>query len=394
MLLLHPDESRVREEFARFVSIDTESLSERAMADTLLKTLHALGCAVEEDGAAARLGGTAGNLIAYLPGTLPGPPLLLCCHMDTVAPGRGKRAVFHADGRITSHGETVLGGDDAAGICAVLEGIRITREAGLPHRELTLVFTAAEELYCAGSAFLAPGVLRAEAGFVPDVSGPVGAAVTRAPSIVSFSLKVRGRAAHAGFEPERGIHAIALMSKILAALPLGRLDAGTTRNVGSIEGGSVKNAVPDQCSVQGEIRSFSHDRAMAALREIETLARDRLAGSGAAFELRHQVHFRSFTLPESAAPLRYFDAACRGLGIAPQHVETFGGSDANVLNALGIPTVPISCGMYNCHSTAEYALLPDILNCAALISLLIRTESDAGGMAGIAPEAIKKEAAE
>ena len=59
------------------------------MARRLREVLQALGAEVIEDGAGEKLGGETGNLIARVPGTLDGPPLLFCAHMDTVEPTEG-----------------------------------------------------------------------------------------------------------------------------------------------------------------------------------------------------------------------------------------------------------------------------------------------------------------
>jgi tripeptide aminopeptidase len=374
--ILRANEARVRAEFAELIAIDAVSLHEREMADCLAGKLRELGFDAEEDDAAAELGGNAGNLFARLKGDLPGPPILLSGHMDTVQPGVGKKAVFHPDGTVTSDGTTVLGGDDMTGVAAILEGIRITREAGLPHRDLEVVFTSAEELYCRGSALFDCSRLRAKAGFVLDVSGPVGTAVLRAPSIVSFQVEIRGRAAHAGFEPEKGVHAIQIMSRGIAGLQMGRLDPDTTLNIGLISGGSVTNAVPELCTVQGEIRSYDHDKAVAALKTVEETFKAATRDTGAAAKIDFNVNFRAFHLSEDETAVRCFDDACRALGKTPAHAETFGGSDANSFSNLGIPTAVLSCGMYNCHTVSEYARIPDILDGAALISLIIRTEEN------------------
>ena len=114
--------------FQELVSIDSPSFDERRMADELAGRLKELGFAVSEDGAGEYYGGTAGNLYAYREGTLPGEPLLFSTHMDTVEPARGKRAVLHADGRITSAGDTVLGADCMAGTAALLEALAELKE--------------------------------------------------------------------------------------------------------------------------------------------------------------------------------------------------------------------------------------------------------------------------
>ena len=86
---------RLLAEFQKLVSFDCESFHEAAIKDYLKEKLLALGLTVEEDDAAEKLGSGAdgaGNLLGRLKGEEEGAPLLFCSHMDTVAPGRGKRA--------------------------------------------------------------------------------------------------------------------------------------------------------------------------------------------------------------------------------------------------------------------------------------------------------------
>ena len=147
---IQPD--RLAATFAALVAIDSPSYGERQMADELTRRLRALGLTVEEDDAAERIGGTSGNLYSFLPGTLDLPPLLLCAHMDTVAPANGKRAVREPDGRIHSAGDTVLGADDLAAVAIILEVLEALAESGAPHRPVEVLFSASEETYCVGAS--------------------------------------------------------------------------------------------------------------------------------------------------------------------------------------------------------------------------------------------------
>ena len=369
-------ETRIGAEFAELVAIDSVSFQEREMTNRLTEKLREIGFEVQEDNAGRLIGGAAGNLYACLRGTIPGPPVLLSAHMDTVTPGIGKRAVFHADGTVTSAGDTVLGGDDLTGIIAILEGIRMTRAAGLPHRDLEVVFCVAEEVYTKGSSAFDCTRIRAREGYTLDVSGAVGKAVLQAPTILSFTATVKGRAAHAGFEPEKGIHAIQIVSRAVAALSMGHTDAETTRNIGVISGGSVVNAVPEICSCQGEIRSYRHESAVALLRETERVFADAVQGTDAALEFSSQTHTKAFRLPPDFTPAKHFQAACEKLGIPVEFASSFGGSDANTFNANGIPCAVLSCGMYQVHTVREYASVPEICKGAELVSLLIQMEYD------------------
>ena len=100
------DEERITRQFVKLVSIDAPSYREREMADYLTKELEELGFSVEEDDSWKVYGGNCGNLYAHRSGS--GSPLLLGMHMDTVEPAKGKKAVVHPDGRITSDGTTAF----------------------------------------------------------------------------------------------------------------------------------------------------------------------------------------------------------------------------------------------------------------------------------------------
>ena len=95
------NEQRAVDEFQELTAIDAPSFGERQMADRLIVKLKELGFEVEEDNAGKHFGGNAGNLYAYLPGDLPGDPVLLSGHMDTVEPSKGKKGIIGEDGVIS-----------------------------------------------------------------------------------------------------------------------------------------------------------------------------------------------------------------------------------------------------------------------------------------------------
>ena len=245
------NEQRAVDEFQELTAIDAPSFGERQMADRLIVKLKELGFEVEEDNAGKHFGGNAGNLYAYLPGDLPGDPVLLSGHMDTVELSKGKKGIIGEDGVIRSAGKAVLGADDVAGLVEILEGIRSVKEAGVPHRDIEIFFTIAEELYIKGSSVFDFSKVRAKEAYVLDISGPVGSAAYKAPSLISYQVVVTGKASHAGFDPEHGIHAIAIASEAITQISQGHVDEETTCNIGLIEGGSGTNIVPEKCIVKG-----------------------------------------------------------------------------------------------------------------------------------------------
>ena len=154
--------------------------------------------------------------------------------MDSVPPTTGTKVV-RRDGVLYSDGTTTLGGDDKVGIAAVLEAVRAVQEQNIPHGDIQLCFTIAEEIGCLGVVNLDPKDIRADLGYCLDIGGAPGIVTNSAPRLFDIYFTVKGKSAHAGIEPEKGINAIMLAAKALTALPAyGRLDEETTLNLSLI----------------------------------------------------------------------------------------------------------------------------------------------------------------
>lgn len=359
------------EEFAGFTELDSVSFGERRMADLLKEKLKALGFETEEDDAGSHYGGNAGNVYGLLKGSLSGEPVLFSAHMDTVEPGIRKKAVFHEDGVITSDGTTVLGADDAAGLVEILGGIRRVLASGKPHRDIEVLFPIAEEVYTKGSRVFDFSRIRAKEAYVLDLSGPVGTAAVQAPSLLSFVLTIHGKAAHAGFEPEKGIHAVTAAALAIARLPQGHVEEDTTLNIGIIRGGTATNIVPESCTVEGEIRSYSHEKALSYMEAVRRIFLEEAEKKGASLESEVSVNLVAYHTGEEEASVKHFRRAAHKLGLPGKLTETFGGSDCNTFAEHGIRGIVLSCGMYQAHSTREYTTVEDLEKGASLVEALI-----------------------
>ena len=184
-----------------------------------------------------------------------------------------------------------------------------------------------------------------------DLTGPIGTAAVRAPSILSLEITVSGRAAHAGFAPEEGINALTAAARALAALPTGHVAEDTTVNFGVIRGGTGKNIVPASVTLLGEIRSLRHEAALAKAEKVRTVFRREAEAVGAAAEVDVIEEIRAYAVGEDEYPVRRLTAAMERLGLgAPTLVTTFGGSDNNNFAANGIRGVVIACAMFDVHT--------------------------------------------
>ena len=365
---------RLVEEFQELVSVDSVSYLERDMADLLKRKLKMLGIDASEDDAGVYCGGNAGNIYGVWKGTLPGAPILFSAHMDTVEPGIGKKAILQEDGRITSDGTTVLGSDDAAGIAEILEAVRSIQEQNIPHRDIELLFPVAEEVYGRGSSVFDYSRIQAKEAYVLDISGAVGMASLQEPTLIPFTAEIRGRASHAGFAPEEGIHAIAIAAEATRQIKQGRISEDTTVNIGKISGGTATNIVPERVVLEGEIRSYQHEKAIDTVEKIGRIIGDTAKAYGGSSNMTYDVHLHAYKIEETEPVVKRFEKACTELGIESRLTRTFGGSDNNSFLQHGIRGIVLACGMNEVHSTNEYTTVEELAKSASIVAKLMTSE--------------------
>ena len=346
--------------FVELASLDCPSFNERMGADYVIARLKSLGLSPDEDGAGAEIGGTAGNIFAVLDGRAENPPRLFTAHLDTVPPCKNKKIIVGE--KITSDGTTILGADDFAAVACILEAIAVIKENNLPCGPLEFLFTPAEEVYSKGINKFDLNKIKAKMAFTPDYDGPLGTCINRAPTIISFCAKIIGRAAHAGFAPEKGISAITAAAHAVGGLKLGRIDQETTANVGLIEGGSATNIVPEVCVVRGEVRSYNHQKAQ---KQIEII-REAFKKEGCC-EFQSEICIKAYEVSENSETGRFFKGACETAGLVPSFDASFGGSDNNTLAEHGIEGVVIASAMHCCHTTEEYTCQRELTGLAELL---------------------------
>ncbi len=371
--------SRVLDTFLELVRIDSPSREEAAVAEYCARALEAAGCEVRYDDTAEATGSDTGNLIAELKGRLPGT-LVLSAHLDTVEPGRGVEPVVD-DGVVFSAGETVLGADDKAGLAAAIECVRRLAESGEEHPTVRCVFTVQEEVGLRGAKALAAADASGDVCLVLDADGAPGGIIIGAPTHYTFKARFEGRAAHAGVQPEAGVSAIAMAANAVAAMRIGRIDSKTTANVGTISGGVANNVIAAMAEITGECRSRDRETVEAVRAEMDAAIRSAAEELSGIVHVDWELEYEGFELAEDSPAVTVVAAACADVGLTPRLAHTGGGSDANVITALGVPTVALSCGMQGVHGTGEQIAVADIESLASLCVAVARRlgTSDTGG---------------
>jgi tripeptide aminopeptidase len=366
---MDPLAERLVRTFLEIAAIDSVSRSEASVADAIEAHLIDLGVETWRDETAAATGSDTGNLFGRLGGLAGMRPVVLCAHMDTVEPGRGVEPVLDGD-VVRSAGDTVLGADDKAAVAQILEALRTIEQKDLPHGEIMVIFTVAEEQSLVGSKAMDRPAAGDGFCFVLDAHGPVGGAVLGSPGQNNVYATFHGKAAHAGISPEEGVSAITCAAESLARVRQGRIDEETTANVGTIHGGRATNIVPDRVDIAAEVRS--HD---AAKLESETRAMmaafEPAADSKCSSDVRMEPQYDGFSLSPDCEIVRLFEAACAKVGIASRLETSGGGSDANVFNKAGLPALVLSTGMEQVHSTDEYVRVDQLVAGHDLVLALI-----------------------
>lgn len=290
--------------------------------------------------------------------------------MDTVSPGQ-KIKPIQGKVFITSDGTTVLGADNKAGVAVILEILKVLKEKKIPHPPLRVVFTVAEEIGLIGAKALPEKVLDADFGITLD-GGDIDKIIFKAPSQYNLSASVIGRAAHAGIHPEEGINAIKVASVAIAKMKLGRIDSETTANIGVIQGGKATNIIPDKVELKGEARSHSLKKLKRQVEHMEKILFRACSKYKARLKIQVEQVYRQFEIKKSERVLKLAASAVRKSGIKPVVKKTGGGSDANIFNAAGIPTVIMGVGADRVHTTSERIAVIDMVKGAGIVLDLMR----------------------
>jgi glutamate carboxypeptidase len=327
---------------------------------------------------AARLDGLGASVVRHetptgvvLDGRL-GPadgssPVLILCHYDTVwLAGTAAARPPRAEGGLV-HGPGVF--DMRGGIVSALAALE--RAAPL-ERPVRILLTPDEETGSTGSRELITRTAsEAALVLVPEPPLPGGALKTSRKGRATYVVRVAGRAAHAGLEPEAGASAIdELTDRLPEVRALARPDRGTTVNVGVIGGGSAPNVVADSAWAEIDVRTTS----VAEQDRVET-AISRLRAVRAGTSVRPEAGVAAPPMERTPAIAAAFDRAREigaSLGLTLAEGRAGGASDANLVAPLGVPVLdglgPEGAGA---HALDECVSIDSLVERTALIARLV-----------------------
>lgn len=372
--MIKVNHQRVIDEFIELVKIDSETKYETEIAKILTEKFEGLGLEVIEDESAKVTGHGAGNLICNLAASSEecksAPTLLLTSHMDTVVPGQNIQPSIEND-YIVSDGTTILGADDKAGLAVMFEAIRLLKENDIAHGPLQFVITAGEESGLVGAKAIDQSLLKSDFGYALDSDGEIGNIVVSAPFQAKFHVIVEGKSAHAGVAPEKGVSAITLAAKSIANMKLGRIDEETTANIGFFQGGKQTNIVCDHVEIFAEARSLNEEKLNDLIDHIKYKFENTAESLGGKATVNVEIMYPGFSFDADAPVVQVAKKAANDLGFSSELLNSGGGSDANIFNGFNIPTVNLSVGYEQIHTTSERIHINDLKKLTEFVVAII-----------------------
>lgn len=345
--------------FCELAAVPSPPGEERPVADLVLRYLRDCGLQPDEDDAGARIGSTMGNVYARLEPTADGEPLLLCAHLDTVPPTAAIEPVVE-DGIVRNAAGTILGADDKAAVAAMLEAVRRLLAEGRAHAGIELLFTPKEEVGLVGAYAFDHTRLHARTGYVYDQAAPIGTVILGAPYSQSLEVTFHGRAAHSGMHPDDGRSAILAAARAISEMRLGRVDEESTANVGTIQGGTATNIVPEWCTFLAEARSHDERKLAGLIQEMQDAITFAAGVAECDVETTARKSYRGYRFAKSDRAIALAAEALARCGHDVRYELSGGAADANVFNEHGFQCVNLANGMTDIHTSNEHIAVADL----------------------------------
>jgi len=297
--------------------------------------------------------------------------ILVLGHLDTVyglgtlarMPFRVSRGRAHGPGAFDMKGGLVI---------ALFAVDTLTATGRLPQKRIVFLWTSDEEIGSGTSrAVIEREARRSDAVLVLEpAAGLDGRVKTGRKGVGEIEIVAKGRAAHAGLNPEDGINAIEEIALQVARISRwNQPSRGITVNAGLVEGGTRTNVIPEKARVLVDMRAVRASDMRALDRKFRAL-RPILRGA------KLQIHggFNRPPMERKASGALYAKARAlaKEMGVSLGEAYVGGGSDGNFTAALGVPTLDgLGAIGEGAHSPNENIVMRALPERAALVASLL-----------------------
>ena len=323
-------------------------------------------------GGASGAGGTAGGEKSSA------KPFCLLAHLDTVEECSGKNVkpqVKKRDGQtvVTSDGTTLLGGDDKAGLAAIVTALHyLLANKKIAHPKIEICFSPDEETGH-GMDHVPLDLIKSKIAYTVD-GGHIGELECECFNAYKSEVVFTGKAAHTGDARRAGmVNAISAASLFVQSLPKTEAPETTDGYQGFYApleiGGTMESA-----RVSLLLRDFEADGMEARKKTVAQLAKAAAASYGASVKVKHTQQYLNMREGIKKAPfvVERLVAACKASGVEPVFKPIRGGTDGSRLTEMGIPCPNIWTGAHDYHSEREWVSLEQMLAAAdVLVNLAV-----------------------
>ena len=388
------NKNKLMERFVRYVQIWTESDEEAADKGVFPSTERQFDLAKVLESELKELGLQDVQVTkdCYVYGFLPGnggdgkaSPVLLMAHMDTTQEVSGKdvkpqikkiETENESDIIITSDGTTLLGGDDKAGVAAIMSAVAfLVENPQIKHRPVEVMFSPDEETGH-GMDKVPLKLIRSKAAYTVD-GGNLGEMETECFNAWSASITFTGKATHTGYAKEGGmVNAAVMASAFVSGLPRHRAPETTANYEGFIAPMRISGTI-ESSQVDLLLRAFTTDEIEEEKVIIEKLARGVEASFGGKADIIFKQQYLNMhdKMEQNPQVVKQLEKAYEDAGVQIIRKPIRGGTDGSRLTEMGIPTPNIFTGAHEIHSRNEWVSLNQMSKAAdVLINLLSQIE--------------------
>jgi tripeptide aminopeptidase len=275
---------------------------------------------------------------------------------------------------ITTDGNTLLGGDDKAGVAVIMEtAAYLLAHPEIKHGNVRICFTCDEEIG-RGVDHVDLQQLGADVCYTLDGQGANEIDVETFSADVA-AIKVRGVNVHPSIGKGRMVNALRVAADFLARLPNDSLSPETTSNrEGFVHPYTVSGGV-GEVSLRIILRDFDTPKLAeqaSMLRAAAAASEQKFPGSAIELDVSPQYRNMADGLAREPRAAEYAKRALERLGRTPRLTIIRGGTDGSRFTELGLPTPNLSTGQHHLHSPLEWACLEEMEQAALMLIELVQ----------------------
>ncbi len=273
---------------------------------------------------------------------------------------------------ITTSGDTLLGGDDKAGIAIIMTALSDILEKNVNHRPLEIIFTTDEEIG-ADAHHISMDKVTSKYGYTIDGGDPRYLAIESF-TAYGMNVSVKGKSIHPGSAKDKLVNAATTLMKFHSALPeyLKPEDTADKQPFYHLCGMS---GTEDSATGEYIIRSFDENQ----MKEMISLARftaarmnEKLGYDAISLDIHEQYHNMKVVMDKYPEIKNEMEGVYHKLGMDYEYEAIRGGTTGSQLSFMGLPCPNLGTGDYNMHGRYEYVDYDEMESMVNVVSELMK----------------------